>query len=193
MAVAANEKAPPTTGFGDFSFTSRKEPIQVVSERLDFDYNRRRTVFRGNVEVTQGDIQLVSDILTVDYAQVGDQNQMREVTADGHVVITQGARKAAGDRAVYDQASRTLVLTGNAVLTEGSNQVNGDTIVVYPDESRMEVKGENRRVKVILFPGQGSIGGIPGSAAKTPKASETAPPHSKTPAAEAEKAADGSP
>ena len=75
---------------------------------------------------------------------------------------------------MFDQSTRTVVLTGNAVLEEGSNQVNGDKIVVYPDESRMEVLGENRRVKVILFPGQGGL-------AQNPK--ETAsPPSSATPA-----------
>jgi DNA-directed RNA polymerase specialized sigma24 family protein len=50
-------------------------------------------------------------------------------------------------------------------LEEGSNQVNGDTIVVYPDESRMEVKGDNSRVKLIIFPGEGPLG----SASPTPK------------------------
>lgn len=157
VALAASEKSP-SVGFGDFTFTSHKEPIQVTSERLDFDYKNRKTVFRGAVEVIQGDIQLRSDVLTVEYAEVGGQQQLREVTAEGHVTITQGPRKGTGNRAVFDQSNRTLVLTGNAMLEEGSNQVNGDTIVVYPDESRMEVKGENRRVKVILFPGQGQLG-----------------------------------
>jgi lipopolysaccharide export system protein LptA len=163
-ALAAGEKSPGAS-FGDFTFTSRKEPIQVTAEHLDFDYKNRRTVFRGGVEVTQGDIHMLSNVLTVDYSETGGQQQLREVTAEGNVTITQGPRKGTGDRAVFDQSTRTLVLTGNAVLEEGSNQVNGDTIVVYPDESRMEVKGENRRVKVILFPGQGSL-------AKTPAAAE---------------------
>jgi len=144
-------------GFGTFSFTSKKEPIEITSQKLDFDYKNRRTVFRGDVEVIQGDVHLNSDLLTVDYAQVGDQQQLKEVTADGNVKITQGGKKATGNHAVFDQASRTVVLTGNAVLEEGSNQVNGDRIVVHPDDSRMEVLGENRRVKVILFPGQGAV------------------------------------
>lgn len=176
VTLAANEK-PPGTGFSDFTFTSRKEPIQVTSDRLDFDYKNRRTVFRGGVEVIQGDIRMRTDLLTVDYSETGGQQQLREVTAEGHVAITQGPRKGMGDRAVFDQSRRTLVLTGNAVLEEGSNQVHGDTIIVYPDESRMEVKGENRRVKVILFPGQGPLGKTPNvpqaDAAQTPGGEET--------------------
>ncbi|MGH7896412.1 MAG: lipopolysaccharide transport periplasmic protein LptA [Candidatus Binatia bacterium] len=153
----ANSEAAGASGFGNLTFTSRKEPIQITSQKLDFDYKNRRTVFRGDVEVVQGDVHLRSDLLTVDYTQDGDQQQLKEVTADGNVKITQGGRKATGNHAVFDQTARTLVLSGNAVLEEGSNQVNGDRIVVHPDDSRMEVLGENRRVKVILFPGQGSL------------------------------------
>jgi lipopolysaccharide export system protein LptA len=150
-------------GMADLSFTSKKEPIEITSEKLDFDYKNRRTVFRGNVDVVQGEVRLQSDVLTVDYAQVGDKQELKEVTADGHVTVTQGPKKATGNHAVFSQSNRTVTLTGNAVLEEGSNQVNGDRIVVHPDESRMEVLGENRRVKVILFPGQGPLAsGTPG-------------------------------
>jgi lipopolysaccharide export system protein LptA len=164
------EEKPGAGPFGNFSLTSRKDPIQVTSDKLDFDYKKRRTVFRGSVEVIQGDVKLASDTLTVDYTEDDKQKQqqLKEVAAEGHVTITQGARKATGERATFDQTNRTLVLTGNAVLEEGSNQINGDTIVVYPDESRMEVKGENSRVKLIIFPGQGSLGQVGG-----PKPGET--------------------
>jgi lipopolysaccharide transport protein LptA len=147
-------------GFPEFSFTSKKEPIDITAEKLDFDYKSRRTTFRGNVEVVQGDVHLVSDVLTVDLEEGSkDQEQkLRAVHADGHVTITQGARKATGDRAVFDQTTRTMILTGNGVLQEGLNQVKGEKITVYPDESRMEVTGENSRVKVTLFPGQGQLG-----------------------------------
>ena len=162
---------------GDFSFTSKKEPIQITSEKLDFDYKNRRTVFHGDVDVIQGDVRLQSDILTVDYAQVGDKQELKAVTADGHVTMTQGTKKATGSHAVFDQSSRTVVLTGDAILAEGSNQVNGDRIIVHPDESRMEVLGENRRVKVILFPGEGPLAsGTPGKGKTNPKPSGTSAP-----------------
>ncbi|MEA2627495.1 MAG: lipopolysaccharide export system protein LptA [Candidatus Binatota bacterium] len=155
--AAEPQASPPkaaTGNFGDFSLTSTKQPIHVTSDRLDFDYKHRQAIFKGTVQVTQGDIRLDSDQLVVEYAdtKTNKEQQLREVTAEGNVKITQGARRATGKRAVFDQSNRTLVLTGGAALEEGPNQVTGDTIVVYPDESRMEVKGENRRVKVVLFP-----------------------------------------
>jgi hypothetical protein len=74
-----------------------------------------------------------------------------------------------------------VVLTGNALLEQGTNQVNGDKIVVHPDDSKMEVIGENRRVKVVLFPGgQGTPGAAPGTPAPvgTPS-SAVSPPAAK--------------
>jgi len=139
---------------GTFSLTSKKEPIQITSDKLDFDYKNRRTVFRGNVDVIQGDVHLQTDTMTVDYSQVGDKQELKTVIADGHVTIMQGPKKATGNHAVFDQGTRTVVLTGDALLAQDNNQVAGDRIVVYPDESRMQVLGENRRVKVVLFPGQ---------------------------------------
>jgi len=164
-AKPADGKGGDTGGmFGGLSFTSKKEPIEITSEKLDFDYKKKRTVFRGDVEVVQGDVHLRTDAMTVDYDQVGDKQALKEVTADGHVTIVQGTKKATGNHAVFDQSKRTMVLTGDAVLEEGTNQVSGDRIVVHPDDSRMEVLGENRRVKVVLFPG----GATPGAAPATP-------------------------
>lgn len=167
----------PAAPFGDFGLTSKKEPVQITSDRLDFDYKNRRTVFHGNVEVIQGDVHLQTDVLTVDYTQVGDKQEIQAANAEGHVVMTQGPKKATGTHAVFDQTTRTVVLTGNAMLEEGSNQVSGDKIVVHPDDSKMEVISENRRVKVILFPGQGQLAGGPGDkAGAKPSASPTPQP-----------------
>lgn len=166
-AAAEDAKSAAPGGFGDFSFTSRKDPIQVTSEKLDFDYKSRRTVFRGKVQVVQADVHLTCDTFTVDYEQQGEQQTLKAVNADGNVTILQGARKATGDHAVFDQSTRTLVLTGRPALEDGLNQVKGDKIIVYPDESRMEVSGDNSRVKVILFPGQGAPGKEP-----TPRGAE---------------------
>ena len=175
---AESGKTPPA--FGEFTLTSTKEPIQVSSDKLEFDYKGRKAIFRGGVEVVQGEIQLGADTLTVVYSEVGKEQQLREVIAEGGVKIVQGVRKATGKRAVFDQSNRTLVLTGDAVLEEGANQINGDTIVVYPDESRMEVKGDNRRVKVFLFPKQdGGLSKPEGSKPDGAKPEGAAPPAAK--------------
>lgn len=153
-AARAQEAAPGLGGLGQFSLTENKQPIEINSAELDFDYKTRKALFRGGVEVVQGDLKIESDTLTVRYAELDGQQKVEEVTAAGNVKITQGLRRATGKQAVFDQKARTLILSGNAVLIDGPNRLTGDTVVVHPDESRMEVRGQNRRVKVLLFPDQ---------------------------------------
>jgi lipopolysaccharide export system protein LptA len=84
-------------------------------------------------------------------------------------VITQGDRRASGDRAVFDQASRQIVLVGNPVLRDGPNEVQGDRLTVYLDEGRSVVESSpKRRVSAVLFPGQtgGDDEGASGAAPK---------------------------
>jgi lipopolysaccharide export system protein LptA len=196
VASGAKTESPPSdTGpsFGGFSLTSRKEPIEITSGKLEFDYKARRVIFTDNVEVIQGAVHLQSDVLTVDYSQEGDKQQLQTATAHGHVMITQGAKKATGKHAVFDQKTRTIVLTGDAVLEEGSNQVSGDKIVVYPDDSRMEVLGQNHRVKVVLFPGQGPLaeGTTAGNAPPSTPPSKATPARRVSPKTEPNGSAQG--
>jgi lipopolysaccharide export system protein LptA len=165
---------------GGFSLTSGGEPIEITSDRLDFDYKERKTIFRGEVHVVQGDIELDSDLLTVRFLEDGGQRSVDRIAADGNVVIRQGARIATGDYATFDEQSRTLELTGNAILEEGSNRASGETIIVYPDESRMEIRAENSRVKLILFPKESPAPAVSRDAAGTSGSPDAPTPEPKT-------------
>jgi lipopolysaccharide export system protein LptA len=189
-AQAANEKAPPApTGSqapasqsgGPFAFGSlgkSKEPITVISDKLDYDYKANIVVYRGAVEVTQGDVKMVADVLTITLendkqndkkpttetpisdppAQAApastDTGKVKEMVATGNVRIDQGTRWAVGGRATYEQQQRTLVLTENPVLHDGPNEVVGERVTVYLDENRSVVEGGQKRVKAVFHPNE---------------------------------------
>lgn len=133
------------------SFSARREPIAVTADTLEFDYRARLLTYKGRVEVTQGDITLNANTLTIALQDQTD-NQVKEVVAAGQVRVRQGTRWATGGRAVFDQTSHTVVLSQNAVVHDGPNEVSGDRIVVYLDEERSVVEGGGGRVKAVLFP-----------------------------------------
>jgi lipopolysaccharide export system protein LptA len=161
------------------SFTSRKEPIHIRSRDLEFRYNERRITYRGDVVATQGETTLKSDTLTVTYeeptaekdpaqprpentalekgaAQSKRQNtsvqqQLKEIVAEGNVDITSGDRHATAKKAVFTQATRTVVLSGNAILQEGENRVNGEKVTVYLDEKRTIVDGGGKKSQVEMW------------------------------------------
>jgi lipopolysaccharide export system protein LptA len=176
---------------GQLSLNSSNEPIHIKSDELEFDYQANRVVYRGTVNVVQGDIVIDCKELVVNLARAEgkDDLQLQEVVAIGDVVITQGLRKATGGRAVFDQVKRQVTLLENPVLRDGPNEVAGDRIVVYLDENRSVVESSpKKRVSAILYPGStGDKAGEKAGEKKADKGGEKkvdgAQP--KTPAAEA--------
>ena len=143
------------------SLTSRKAPIHIRSHDLEFFYEEKRIQYRGNVVVTQGDMTLKSDRLTVLYedpaptaADTSAQQRLKHIVAEGRVEITSGERRATSRKAIFNQQKRTVTLRGNAVLQEGPNQVKGDIVTVFLDENRSIVKGGKgkRQAQMVLIP-----------------------------------------
>ena len=146
---------------GQLSFNTSKEPIHVKSDELEFDYQANKVVYRGTVNVVQGDVAIDCKELVVNLARAEgkDDLQLQEVVAIGDVVITQGGRKATGGRAVFDQVTRQVTLLENPVLRDGQNEVAGERIIVFLDENRSVVESSpKKRVSAILYPGSGKNG-----------------------------------
>lgn len=182
-AEPSRDAAPNGGLFDGGELGSRKEPITVTSDKLDYDYKNNVVVYRGDVLAVQGDVKVKSDKLTVtlesakgkdakdpkdpasppapapkaspvpDPSEKGSQ-KLKEVVAEGHVRIDSGERWATGGKAVFDQTHRTLVLTDQPKLHQGSNEVGGDRVIVYLDEDRSVVEGGRQRVKAVLYPGK---------------------------------------
>ncbi|HYR96103.1 MAG TPA: lipopolysaccharide transport periplasmic protein LptA [Candidatus Binatus sp.] len=162
VATAEPAREPPKGGalFDAGGFGNRKEPITVTADRLEYDYKANVVVYRGDVLATQGDTKVRSDTLTVTLAARDDRpadpaakgQRLQQIVAVGNVRIDNGDRWATGGRAVFEQGSRTLVLTQTPVLHDGSNEVAGDRVIVYLDENRSVVEGGRKRVKAVIYP-----------------------------------------
>ena len=162
--------APGTSLIDSLSFTSRREPIHIRSHDLEFLYNEKRIIYRGDVVATQGDVTVKSDLLTVTYEEpttedgtslpqsesVTSRQRLKEIVAEGNVEITTQDRRATGKKVVFNEANRTVVLSGNAVLRKGTNQVTGEQVTVFLDEKRSVVEGGGgeRRAEMVLIPQQ---------------------------------------
>ena len=181
------------------SFGNRKEPIVITADRLEYDYKENVVVYRGDVLAVQGDTKVRSDTLTVTLAKNQDANgdakaptpppspdakggqKLQEVVAVGHVRIDNGTRWATGGRAVFEQETRTLVLTESPVLHDGPNEVVGDRVVVYVDENRSVVEGGRKRVKATVFPGKEDVAGAGKQPAAPAATAAAAHPEAATP------------
>jgi lipopolysaccharide export system protein LptA len=142
-----------------------KEPLEIVSDRMDAYNEKKLVVFSGNTIAKQGDIVLKSDSLMLYYKKetgkkdkigtkeiegVGD---LEKIEAKGNISVTQGERMATGDEALYLQDSGQIIMTGNAVLREGKNIIKGDKVIVFTNENRGTVFSDSqKRVKAIIYP-----------------------------------------
>lgn len=187
-AAGQQEKVSSSTSLVDsLSFTSRKEPIHIRSRDLEFRYDDKRITYRGDVVVTQGETVLKSDTLIVTYEgpatekgaaqpkpdktssekgaaqpkpqDTSSQQQIKEIVAEGKVDITSGDRHATAKKAVFTQATRTVVLSGNALLQEGENRVAGEKVTVFLDEKRTVVEGSGEKPGVEMVVSQQQEGG----------------------------------
>ncbi len=149
-----------------FSLSSRDDPIHIRSNGLEFLHEEQRVRYLGDVLVTQGDMSIKSDRLTVLYENgaanhapvsgtgASSRQRLRSITAEGGVEITSNGRRATSNTAVFNERKRTVTLRGNVVLQEGVNRVTGDVVTVFLDEQRSVVKGGRgkRRAQMFLTP-----------------------------------------
>ena len=134
-----------------FAMGGERGPVRINADTMEFDYKTKVLTYRGTVTVTQADLTLRSDVLTVTLDQA-KSDRPREVVAEGDVQITKGQRRASGARAVFDDKARTVTLSDQARLQDGPNEVAGEKVVVYLDEQRSVVEGGRDRVRAVLYP-----------------------------------------
>jgi lipopolysaccharide export system protein LptA len=82
-----------------------------------------------------------------------ETKQMNQIIAEGKVNATQGDRMATGEKAVFDDKSKTVTLTGNPIMRQGNNQVTGVKVIYFTEQDRSVVEGDkNTRVTATMFP-----------------------------------------
>ncbi len=133
------------------------QPIEINADSLEVQQDNNVAIFRGNVDVKQGEIRLQAKELRVKYRQGGDNGgddgisgSIERIDANGDVFMSTPQETAKGDKGVYDLQSRQVTLTGKVVLTRGKNVIRGNKLVYNMINGHAQMKGG--RVKGIFVP-----------------------------------------
>ena len=111
----------------------------------------RLILFKGNVVARQKDMVIYAD--TIETRLLEEGKGIETVVADGNVKIQQGVRVATGQKAVFYNLDRKVVLTGAPKVWEGENVVSGEEIIFDLGQNRVQVKGGSQeRGKVKIHP-----------------------------------------
>ena len=131
----AGERA--KSGFG-FELRESSQPIRIKSDGLEWDYKGYVVTFKGNVIANQEDVTLYSDRLVIYYDEA--TSEVTQIVAEGAVRILQLDRRATGEKAVFHNTERKIVLTGRPVVRQGNNVVMGEKITILIDRDWVEVE-----------------------------------------------------
>jgi len=110
---------------GDFD---RHAPVVIRADELEATEQdgRREIVFRRNVHVRQGTLEVNSDQLSALYPPGAKQPSRLE--AQGSVTVHEGTRSASCERVVYDRPARMLECFGAGALRDGEDRMAGESI-----------------------------------------------------------------
>ncbi len=137
-------------------------PIEIAADNLEVLQERQQAIFRGNVDVAQGDMRLRADELVVYYrdrnnsapqgqrpaqqqprpaapvpsAGGPDMGAISRIEAKGKVFISSADEKAQGDYADYNVDKKLIVLQGNVVLTQKESVLRCAKVTMQQDIGR---------------------------------------------------------
>ena len=135
-------------GFGSIK-ANRNAPIAVEADQLTIDETANTANFQGAVEIVQGDMRLQAAAVTVFYGE--SQSDISKMIASGNVVLDSAPDHAEADKADYDVARGSLILTGNVKVLQDGNSLTAQRIDIDLDTGAAKMTG---RVKTILTPNQ---------------------------------------
>lgn len=148
--AAARGEAKKTSGGSAFEL-NKKDPIYITSDWMEVDQKKNTITYKGRVVTVQADMTMRSETLTAYYEP--EMKQMKQIVLEGKVQAVQGNRVATGEKAVFDDKTKTVTLTGSPVMRQGNSQVSGTRIVYYIEDDRAVAEGKDQvRVHAVIFP-----------------------------------------
>lgn len=115
-------------------------PVDFTADRIEVQDRADRVVVTGNVVVTQADMRLTANRLTVAYNR-GDAVEINRMDAVGDVVVTRGNEVAKGNVGIYDLDKRLITMLGNVSLVQGTSRLTGGRLLIDLKSGRSSVDG----------------------------------------------------
>ena len=137
---------------GEAKGGSAMEAVTVItSEKLTFDYKKQYALFENNVIVTDPEMQLASDRLTILFDAKG---KAQSIKAEGRVTIKQTDKTAQAGLATYDFETGKIVLAIKPRVTRGRDTLEGELITFWRDQNRMICQPQAR---LVIYPEKGGV------------------------------------
>lgn len=132
-----------------------EKPIQIEADQVELDEQKGVSVYKGNIRIVQGEIEMRSHKLTVHIVK----GRIDQLIAEGTPVeLTRSGESAMKAKALvmkYFADKGRIEIQGDAHLWQGLNEFSGDQIAYDIESDRMTAaksSASDHRVRVILHP-----------------------------------------
>ncbi len=140
-------------------------PMDITADRFDLYDAQKMATYKGRVEILQGQNRMRADQVNVFYrssspaagpkpapgaAPAGAVSDIDHLEATGNVYFVTPTQTVRGDKAVYTQATDTILVTGNVVLAQGENVMRGERLTVQVKAGTSQMDGG--RVRALVYP-----------------------------------------
>ncbi|MDX1823785.1 MAG: lipopolysaccharide transport periplasmic protein LptA [Thiohalomonadales bacterium] len=138
--------------------TDRQQPIHIQADRISVHEKEGMSYYEGNVEFTQGSLQINGDEITVQL----QGNILKKIIVKGNPATLQQRPEPEQElvhsralRMEYDAVNQVITLMEEAQVQQGPNSFTGEYIEYDTHTNRVSArKGESNdsRVNVIITP-----------------------------------------
>ncbi|MBL4603701.1 MAG: hypothetical protein JKY84_13220 [Emcibacteraceae bacterium] len=121
-----------------------QNPVDISADRLEVKQKENIALFTGNVVVTQDDMSLVSDRITVFYQSERDQNNSSSISrldASGNVVLTSPTETIKSTWGVYDFSEKIITLGGNVEFSNADGKIKSPRLQVNLTTGQITMDG----------------------------------------------------
>ncbi len=141
-------------------------PITVDAQTFELDGIHKEVWAKGNVVIVQGPIaitgteakydqgksvfsikgpvKMVRKELTITCDQLLANTKTETIVASGHVIFQLEDMKGSAQKANYDIASQSVVITGDPVVRRKTDTLYGTEIIVYLNTQKIVTKGKTK-------------------------------------------------
>ncbi|MCC5847239.1 MAG: hypothetical protein JJU29_04020 [Verrucomicrobia bacterium] len=118
---------------------------EITSDRLLFDYGNKIAIFTGNVVVSDPDMQLNADKMTIHLTRT---DEVEKIVAIGNVVIRMEGLNSRSGSAVYHLAEQKIVLEDEPQVFREQSVLMAERITYFRLEERMTAEP---RPRLLMF------------------------------------------
>lgn len=131
-------------------FNSYSNELKIISNKLEIDRSINVSVFTGNVNASNDEIKIWSQILTL--KSTNNLDEIEEIRAKDNVKIMIEGIEAFGEEGIYIPSKSTVKLKGNVKIVRNESLITCDELMLDLNNSTsIMTSNSEKRVEAVII------------------------------------------